>query len=67
MMQSAVHLPQKHGSGNGLIIKTTGIAITTESIELSVRGARSLNESTRVLNIDSGWEIRRETKAKENV
>jgi len=40
--------------GGGIIVKTTEMAITTESIELSEREAPSLSEPTRGLNRDFG-------------
>ena len=46
--------PDNDDSGGGVIVKTTEMAITTESIELSEREAPSLSESTRGLNRDFG-------------
>ena len=61
-------LPDKDYSGGGVIVKTTEMAITTESIELSEREAPSLSESTRGLNRDFGGRDQgREVKAEGNV
>jgi len=47
-------LPDNDDGGNGVIVKTTEMAITTKCIELSEREAPSLTESTRGLNRDFG-------------
>lgn len=60
--------PDNDDSGCGAIVKTTEMAITTESIELSEREAPSLSESTRGLNRDfGGGDQGREAKAEGKV